>query len=88
MLSKSAQVMSVQCTALEKGLVPDGAAQHSCGNLNHVGGQSEKLSSRMCCAAGVLSVVFETLNIPLLLHLLSWHVACQWIAILFPRYDI
>lgn len=80
--------MSVQCTTSEKVLVPAWAAWHSCENLNYGGGQSEKLSSHMCCAAGVISIVFETLNIPLLLHLLYWHVPRQCIAILFPRYDI
>lgn len=88
MLLKNAQVMSVQSIALDKVLVPNWAAQRSCENLNYVGGQNEMLNSHMCSAAGALSIVFETLNIPLLLHLLSWHVACQCIATLFPRYDI
>lgn len=77
--------MSVQCTALDQVLVHDQATERRRENLNYVGGQSEKLSSHMCSAAGVISIVFETLNIPLLLHLLSWHVPCQCIAIRFPR---
>ena len=88
MLLKSAQVMSVQSIVLEKVLIPDRATQRSCENLNYVSGQNEMPNSHMCSAAGALSIVFETLNIPLLLHLLSWHVACQCIATPFPRYDI